>query len=533
MFAILNQPFLELYDLLAVIAKEITKACDVHPLHNMRFNYVSSHHDTVFVPSKFYVFHRAPRNTESVKYIHDRSVLRNGRDPAECAIITSSLDVFEAVCELGRMTKIRITHLVVDKGREDYPVYYTADEKAAKRERQLNEKVNTFRGESGDLCSKSNTSGGSNGGRQGRSLWETFRQIIGWHTPRREMAHSGERFQTHWKEHVRLSDNAQVVIIMNSPLLVKHVTPQLCNCNQLQVLGLTDTEVPEELGVALPVMKDLKRLYLDKCKIEPILFKTIVEQLTACEKLEVLSFTKTLNIPIEIGKTLARLTSIKILDVRCCKMSRAFSEALLQGLTRCPMIEILYLGGNILTGLLGKFFTVRDHHKLQYLHVFDTGLSESDVRSVAMAASANKLPNLTTLDIALKTLTGLVGVLMGGADHPGYTSLEWLYMERIGFNKDDMRCLSQAVTAGKLPRLRLLVLLNNNLHVMTEEVEQFVRSCVKCYCQQRVVLMLGLNKLTDTFADKLKSIVQGTRIVLTFSKTVEEARQTFRRIDFL
>ena len=70
---------------------------------------------------------------------------------------------------------------------------------------------------------------------------------------------------------------------------MKHVTPQLGHCKQLQVLGLTDTDVPGELGVALPMMKDLKNLYLERCIIEPSLFKTIVEKLSVCEKLETLS----------------------------------------------------------------------------------------------------------------------------------------------------------------------------------------------------------------------------------------------------
>ena len=85
---------LELYDFLADIAKEITKTCNVHPLHNMFVNCVSSHHDTEIVPSKFYVFHRGPRNPRAIKNKHDRSVLRNGWGPAECAIVTSSLACF-------------------------------------------------------------------------------------------------------------------------------------------------------------------------------------------------------------------------------------------------------------------------------------------------------------------------------------------------------------------------------------------------------------------------------------------------------
>ena len=215
-------------------------------------------------------------------------------------------------------------------------------------------------------------------------------------------------------------------------------------------------------------------------------------------------------------------------------MSGAVSEALMQGLTRCPQIEHLSLNGNTLTGLLDNLLSGSIHHKLCHLCMGDAGLRESDVRSIAMAARANNLPNLRASDrglaISENTLTGLVGVLMGGADHPGYTSLEHLSMGGISVSKDDMKCLSQAVTAGKLPRLQRLILCDNDLHLMTDEVEHFVRSCVECYSQKRVALMLDLNKLTDTFVEQLKSIVQGTHIKLSFSKTVEEAKQAFEHL---
>ena len=45
-------------------------------------------------------------------------------------------------------------------------------------------------------------------------------------------------------------------------------------------------------------------------------------------------------------------------------------------------------------------------------------------------------------------------------------------------------------------------------------------------------LLLGLNKLTDTFVEQLKSIVQGTGIKLTCSKTTEEAKQALNQLQF-
>ena len=496
----IESTYLSLYDILVAMEKEITKSCRVHPLHNRVINYMSNRQDTLFVPSKYYIFHRPPR---TVKYIPDTSVPRSDLRPAECSIVTNTPDVFEVIFKLGKITQIHITHLVVDTNIPDDSAWgYRFDsEKAMKKHNHLNERLKKFRGVSGDLCSRSAT----------------------------QVAQSEEKFQAQWKEHIRLSENAQVIIIQNSPLLVKHVTRQLVYCKQLQVLGLTDTDVPKELGVALPVMKDLKSLYLERCIIEPNLFKTIVEKLSVCEKLEVLSLKKTLNVPIEIGKTLTKLTSLSHLNVYYCKMSGSVREALVQGLTRCPQIEYLNLSGNILTGLLDNLLSGSIQYKLSHLYVGYTGLRESDVRSITKAARANNLPNLKELTISGSTLTGLVGVLMGGADHPGCTSLEVLGMNRISVSKDDMKCLSQAVVAGKLPRLQCLILWYNNLYLMTEEVEHFVRSCVECYSQQRVALKFGLNKLTDTFVEQLKSIVQGTRIKLTFFKTYEEAKQAFNQ----
>ena len=498
----IDSSYLSLYDILVAMEKEITKSCRVHPLHNRAINYMSNRQDTLFVPSKYYIFHRPPK---TVKYIKDPSVHRRDLRPAECSIVTHTPDVFEVIFELGKITQIHITHLIVDTNiLDDYSWSYRFDSEKAMKKHHLNERLKKFRGVSGDLCSRSAT----------------------------QVAQLHEKFQAHWKEHIRLSENAKIIIIQNSPPLVKHVTPQLGYCKQLQVLGLIDTDVPKELGAALPVMKELKSLYLDRCVIEPNLFKTIVEQLSVCEKLEVLSLRKTLNVPIEIGKTLTKLTSFTHLYVYSCKMSGPVSEALMQGLTRCPQIEYLDLSSNILTGLLDNLLSGSIHHKLCNLYVPDTGLSESDVRSIAMAARANNLPNLRILDISGNTLAGLVGVLMGGTDHPGYTSLEVLAMDCISVSRDDMKCLSQAVVAGKLPRLQNLILWRNNLHLMTEEVEHFVRSCVECYSQQRVALMLGLNKLTEQFVEQLKSIVQGTSIKLTFSKTFEEAKQAVHQIEF-
>ena len=79
-------------------------------------------------------------------------------------------------------------------------------------------------------------------------------------------------------------------------------------------------------------------------------------------------------------------------------MSGSVSEALMQGLTRRPQIEYLDLDGNILTGLLDNLLSVSIQYKLRHLYVGNTDLSESDVRSIAMAARANNLPNLRRLE---------------------------------------------------------------------------------------------------------------------------------------
>ena len=250
----IESAYLSLYDILVAMEKELTKSCRVHPLHNRVINYMSNRQDTLFVPSKYYIFHRPPK---TVKYIQDTSVPRNDLGPVECSVVTHTPDVFEVIFKLGKITQIHITHLVVNTNIPDDCVwdYRSYNEKAMKQQLRLNERLIKFRRESGDLCSRSAT----------------------------QVAQSDEKFQAHWKEHIRLSENAKIIMIQNSPLLVKHLTPQLGYCKQLQVLGLTDTDVPKELGAALPVMKELKSLYLERCVIEPNLFAFIVEQLSVCK----------------------------------------------------------------------------------------------------------------------------------------------------------------------------------------------------------------------------------------------------------
>ena len=136
-----------------------------------------------------YIFHRPPK---TVKYTPDRSVPRNDLGPVECSVVTHTPDVFEVIFKLGKITQIHITHLVVGTNiPDDYVSGYTFDsEKAMKKHHHLNERLKKFRGVSGDLSSRSAT----------------------------QVAQSHEKFQAHWKEHIRLSENAKIIIIQNSPL---------------------------------------------------------------------------------------------------------------------------------------------------------------------------------------------------------------------------------------------------------------------------------------------------------------------------
>ena len=192
---------------------------------------------------------------------------------------------------------------------------------------------------------------------------------------------------------------------------------------------------------------------------------------------------------------------------------KSLSEAVRCG--KLPQLEELHLSYNNLTGCIGDLLGGPDHPgftSLQILFLLNTGLKKSDVKSLSEATRCGKLPQLEELHLSCNNLTGYIGDLLGEPDHPGFTSLQTLNLSHTNLNSDDIICLSEAVLREKLPNIIELRMWQNYEACIEESLEKFVSACVKKVEERQLALVLGYNDLSGTLQLKIRTLCEGTTI---------------------
>ena len=198
-------------------------------------------------------------------------------------------------------------------------------------------------------------------------------------------------------------------------------------------------------------------------------FSYIAQQLRDCVKMDILCLIDVQqNIPVKLGEAVASLSSLKIANLQYCRMTRQSCEALLLGITCCPLLSVLDLSHSILTDCLEYLLGGANNcgfPSLKALFVENTGLSRKDIGTIVTAIRQNKLPYLLCLDLSRNILTGQMEMLLpvrGGA-YPDLQRLQALFMKDTFLNSADTKSLSQAVQLNKLPCLTYLDLSYNSL----------------------------------------------------------------------
>ena len=160
--------------------------------------------------------------------------------------------------------------------------------------------------------------------------------------------------------------------------------------------------------------------------------------------------------------------SLEMLYLDCTGLNREDVESLAKAVRaeKLPQLKVLNQSDNTLTGYLKDLFGGTNHPgfpSLEILYLEKTHLNQEDVKSLAEAVRAGKLPQLKVLNQSDNTLTGYLKDLFGGTNHPGFPSLEILYLEKTHLNQEDVKSLAEALRAGKLPQLKGLDLWKNTL----------------------------------------------------------------------
>ncbi len=138
-------------------------------------------------------------------------------------------------------------------------------------------------------------------------------------------------------------------------------------------------------------------------------------------------------------------------------------------------------------------------------------LNKAEIRRLFKAIKAGKLPQLKELEL-WNTLTGHLNDLFGGPDHPGFPSLEKLVLRDAHLNREDVESLSEAVRAGKLPKLNKLSLSHNDLSHMEREVKALIAAW-DAHCEEWVKLNLYGTGLSEEFIQRCRDKYRNVEII--------------------
>ena len=180
---------------------------------------------------------------------------------------------------------------------------------------------------------------------------------------------------------------------------------------------------------------------------------------------------------------------------------------------RLPKLTILDLSKNILKNCFCELLSV-DFPSLEYLYLSNTELSKANIKSLSTAVHEGRMPKLEGLRISDNILTGCMEDLFG--DNHKFPKLEFLDLYNTQLNRDDLKCLTEALASpNRLPRH--ISLQKNNLGSMEEEVENLIQAVLvtaEVYLSLDQSLFLYDNNLSEGFCQRMKSLCQNTDIYL-------------------
>ena len=271
--------------------------------------------------------------------------------------------------------------------------------------------------------------------------------------------------------HIHASNHKELVYTLRMIEDMKKY--QLVDIVKLSMWGIVKNEDVERLlPNNLRLSENLSSLEIGASLISTQVFKHIYSELHGCSNVENMKLCDTKTLHVELGEALKTMTSMKEVNMSRCNMTSEVSRSVMSGLSHCHNLIQLNLTRNTLTDCLVNLFKGNNigFPVLKSLQLRATQLTGADLATVSDAVRCGKLPQLGILDLGVNELRGCIGDLLGGSDHPAFTTLQRLGLRNTQIKKSDVKSLSEATRHGKLPQLKELYLSENNLSGCTGDL---------------------------------------------------------------
>ena len=299
------------------------------------------------------------------------------------------------------------------------------------------------------------------------------------------------------------------------PAIYNNIVAELQHCHNLQRLDLSECRSMDIAG-AIRASKSLNGFYLYDSVLSPEAYKHIAVELKKHHNIQNLHLKGTKGVPFEMSDAVAGMKSLQVFRAGGCGINKTVVKRLLKNLGNCSDLEELWLGMNVLTGYLTHLF--QNHSGfvlLKYLWIKGGYLNEHDIKALSDALRANKLPRLEHLDLSMNyEVAGRLSSLLNGTHHPGFPFLMYLDLMKIQLKCEDVLSIAEAVNDGLMPKLRILKLDNNDLSTMTKQVHLLVQSCTSSYKKLEVIVQVFNTNLEKTFVNELQSLCEGSVVLV-------------------
>ena len=277
----------------------------------------------------------------------------------------------------------------------------------------------------------------------------------------------------------------------------------------------------------LKTSKNIRYFEIWNCILSIPVYNHIVQQLFGCDKLTALYLYCTKNIPTKLGKAIAAMKCLEIVDLSFCHMTSRVSRAILTGLSHCRHLEEIRLAENQLTNCLGHIFTRHTEFPfLETLDICDTEITQSDVKDLLVSLSHGKLPKLETFfnennndhhTLYTDTLPLLLDVVyapgsealladlgINGSEDPELYMLVEQFLKNTYPSRGDVQVILAAAEQNKLKKLEVLDLEGSITHYIlqkpiigSKEILGLSELVASDKLPQLTTLDLSHNKLTD------------------------------------
>ena len=247
---------------------------------------------------------------------------------------------------------------------------------------------------------------------------------------------------------------------------------KLTNCMH-DLLGLFDN----------PKFPWLRRLCLDNCELSEVDVMSICTserngRLSGIEEVD-LSYNKLTNCMSDLFGSLIVLDS-PIFDAYClnnCGLSKVDVVSIFNAGIKLAKLEELDLSNNSLTDSIGSLLRGMDHPgflKLKIFRLKSCQLSITDLEILRILSTPVNYRHCVSWTYPITySLTAYVIYWELKAKRT-FLSLCQLMFDNTHLNKDDVHCISTALTFFKLPQLKLLSLKENSLCSAEKEVEMLI-----------------------------------------------------------